>query len=208
MIIHQDIHFPDKGGRLLLIELKQTSSELLDAFSEDERQYLNACHAFNEKRKREFLGTRLALKLIADTVNISYLKNGKPYLETKDFDLSISHSGAYVAVAVHPTSLIGVDVELNTPKIVNVYKRFLGKEEQTYLFPDAQTEKIQIAWSAKEALYKIIGNEVVDFAKGMKVIDFKLKDQGEIEAIQLNNNKSYRLYYFQTAVYTLVYCIA
>jgi 4'-phosphopantetheinyl transferase len=206
MIIHHDIFIAE--GRLIVAEITENTDQLFSYFKQDELECVVVSEKHSEKRKREFLGTRLILKQIANTVEVCYTQSGKPFPKNGTFHLSISHSANYIAVFTHPTREVGVDIELNTQKIDAVYKRFLSEKEQGYLYDPLDRRKIQIAWSAKEALYKIIGHEAVDFSNELEVENFEIAVQGDITAKHISTNNTFDLRYFQSAIYTMVYCIA
>ena len=109
---------------------------------------------------------------------------------------------------IHPTKQVGIDIECPTDKIQKVYKRFLSETEQAELSDGKNIKQLQIAWSAKEALYKIIGKEAIDFANQLRLLPFEVQTKGRITALHLVTNTVYQLTYTQTAAYTLVYCIA
>jgi len=65
-----------------------------------------------------------------------------------------------------------------------------------------------LAWSGKEALYKIIGREAVDFANQLRIFPFEVKPSGEMKAQHIPSESFYKLFYQLTEQYTLVYCLA
>jgi len=162
-----------------------------------------------DKRKLEFLAVRVALKkLLNEECYIFYTDEGKPFLSENRYNISISHSKNWVAVAVHPNRQIGVDIECWSDKIPKLYKRFLSEKEQKTLSNGTNTKQLQIAWSAKEALYKIIGKTAVDFANQLQIFPFNAeKENGEFTAKHLVSGKLYTLYYHQNPDYVLVYCV-
>lgn len=183
-------------------ELEDLKNELQNSDTLEEYNKLSS-----DKRKREFLSVRVALKKVLGEENIIfYYPSGKPFLSKKHYNISISHSGCWIALFIHPNMSVGVDIELFTPKIEKLYKRFLSEKEQSYLYEKNDISKVRIAWSAKEALYKIIGNEAVDFATQLEIKPFDLKSKGEIEAEHLVTNKLYKLFYEITDEYVLAYC--
>ncbi|MFZ4724954.1 MAG: siderophore biosynthesis protein, partial [Paludibacter sp.] len=60
---------------------------------------------------------------------------------------------------------------------------------------------------AKEALYKIIGIQAVEFSKQLRIFPFEVKEEGEFKALHLPTNTGYNLSYILTDQYALVYCI-
>ncbi len=197
------------NAKLLVWEISQSIDELVSGF-EDFTLFAADFEKINsDKRKLEFLGTRWLLKiLLGKETNVLYTDEGKPYLNNGSYHISLSHSGKWMAVMIHPTKQVGIDIECPTDKIQKVYKRFLSETEQAELSDGRDIKQLQIAWSAKEALYKIIGKEAIDFANQLRLLPFEVKTEGRITAHHLVTNTVYQLTYTQTAAYTLVYCIA
>jgi 4'-phosphopantetheinyl transferase len=196
-------------AKLLVWEITRSIDELASGF-EDFSLFAADFEKINsDKRKLEFLGTRWLLKiLLGKETNVQYTADGKPYLNNGSYHISLSHSGKWMAVMIHPTKHVGIDIECPTDKIQKVYKRFLSETEQVELSNGKDIKQLQIAWSAKEALYKIIGKEAVDFANQLRLLPFEVQKEGRITAQHITTNTVYQLTYTQTAAYTLVYCIA
>ena len=170
----------------------------------DVAEYENISSA---KRKREYLCVRLAMRsMLGKEISISYNEQGKPSLEDKSFQISISHSNNWVAVISHPHRLVGIDIECPNDKIKNIYTRFLSELEQSELNNGTDIKQLQLAWSAKEALYKIIGKQAVDFKNQLRIFSFEVKPQGEFLSQHIDTDTLYSLFYTQSSEYTLVYC--
>jgi len=196
------------GTKLLVWEITENADELLQKFEQIELYTVELEKISSEKRRREFLGVRLAMReLLGKAVLICYDVDGKPCLSDNSYRISISHSGKWIAVMAHPTRTVGIDIECPSDKIQKLYTRFLSKTEQEELSEGKNIQQLQIAWSAKEALYKIIGKQAVDFAKQLRIFPFELKTDGEIIAQHVPTETIYKLIYTQTAAYTLVYCL-
>jgi len=179
----------------LLIELDNNLShrEVLKSFSTD-------------KRKLEYLTVRLALKrLLGKDTLIKYNNDGKPFLVDNSHCISISHTNGWVAVMAHPSMEVGIDIEIPTEKIKKISSRFLSPIEQEELHEDFNLSQIQLAWSAKEALYKTIGKDALDFAKQLRIFPFEVKTTGTIKAQHLLSTLEYELMYIQTDNYNLVF---
>lgn len=205
MIIHP---YSYQNARILVAELTKTSTEMVcdllnfDIYSSEYQSFKN------EKRRREFLGVRIALNiLLGKNVLVLYDENNKPRLLDNSFQISISHSGNFIAVIAHPDCVVGIDIESRTNKVLKVFTRFLNKNEQTEFYNENDTRALEIAWSAKEVLYKIIGREVLDFAKQLHISPFQLSESGELKALQVSGSKEFTLKYFQNKLYTLVFCL-
>ena len=196
-------------AKLLVWEITQSIDELVSGFENFTLFAVDFEKINSDKRKLEFLGTRWLLKILLEKeINVQYTADGKPYLNDGSYHISLSHSGKWMAVMIHPTKHVGIDIECPTDKIQKVYKRFLSETEQAELSNGKDIKQLQIAWSAKEALYKIIGKEAVDFANQLRLLPFEVQKEGRITAQHITTNTVYQLTYTQTAAYTLVYCIA
>jgi 4'-phosphopantetheinyl transferase len=196
-------------ARGIVWEMVGSWEEMLQKFDQPEL-YIDALEKrASAHRKREFLGVRLALKaLLGKELVVIYNEDGKPFIADNSLHISISHSKNWIAVLVHPSLEIGIDIECPSPKIEKVYTRFLSKLEQQEIYIGNDPRKLYLAWSAKEALYKIIGKEAVDFAKQLRILPFNLKNKGEISALHIPSLQKYKLFYLQNEAYTLVYCLA
>ena len=169
--------------------------------------------AFNkiasDKRKLEFLSIRVALKsLLGKEIQIEYDSEGKPHLSDQSYHISISHSNKWIAVMAHTSRNVGIDIECPTDKIQKLYQRFLSITEQKELSNGNDIRQLLLAWSGKEALYKIIGREAVDFANQLRIFPFEVKPSGEMKAQHIPSESFYKLFYQLTEQYTLVYCLA
>ncbi len=192
--------------QLLVWDLTESTDALreqLTIFNETEFSKI-----VSEKRKREFLGVRMAIKeLLGKEILIVYDIDGKPSLADNSYQISISHCKNWIAVMAHPTRSIGIDIEHPTDKIQKIYTRFLSNKEQLDLSNGKNLKQLQLAWSVKETLYKIIGKEAIDFANQLRIFPFEVKPLGEIIAQHIPTKKLYQLQYIQNSTYTLVYCV-
>lgn len=201
-------NFTYEDACILIMQTEQSVEDLISELSNFEDYKTEFLAIKNEKRKREFLTVRIAMNiLIKKNVIVYHDENQKPYLSGCDWKISISHSHDYVALIAHPYAEVGIDIECRTKKVAGVYQRFLNKEEQTYFFDNENTGLLEIAWSAKEVLFKILGKKVHDFAGQLHLFPFILQENGTLKAKQTSDFKLYNLHYLQNNKFTLVYCI-
>ncbi len=195
-----------KGGTILIGVIEEDMEALTCQLDNFEAYREEFSQIKNEKRKREFLSARILLNQATSCqIKVIYDANGKPYLEDNSFHISITHSKNYAAVIIHPEFPVGIDLEIRTEKVKTVSKRFLNESEQILFSKETNTAKVEIAWSAKETLYKIIGNEVRDFAATLEILPFTLNDSGTLHVLHETGSRIYELQYQQNAHYTLVY---
>lgn len=204
-MIHADLKIGD--GRLLIWKTTESVEELRRQL----RRPDNIAEFQNikiPKRQMEFLAVRAALKtLLNEEFHVSYEPSGKPFLSGSDRKISISHSKEWVAVAVHPFLETGVDIECPSEKIRKICQRFLSETERREFSNGADIKRLQIAWSAKEALYKIIGESAADFAAQMRLYPFDTKEKGTLVMEHTSSKRLYDIHYEQNDEYTLAYAL-
>ena len=84
-----------------------------------------------EKRKQEWLAVRVLLKeILGEEKEIAYHPSGKPFLKDNSLHISFSHTHGYVAVALHPSAEVGVDIEQYGTRVQRVASRFIREDEK------------------------------------------------------------------------------
>jgi phosphopantetheinyl transferase len=162
----------------------------------------------NPKRLREFLMVRLLLQQFFDcNPVVQYNEVGKPGLPESGYELSISHCSRHAAVILHPHRKVGTDIENRGRNVQKVARRFLGSEEQTDFAGKENTDALLLIWSAKEALFKIIGNEAYDFGSSLRIYPFEPAASGVMKAEFKKTGKLYSLQYRCSDSYVLVWAI-
>lgn len=193
---------------ILIGELTETADMLISQLSNFKDYRQDFLSLKNEKRRREYLGVRIVMNILTGkNVIVNYDRDNKPFLLHDERKISISHSGDFIAVIIHPKLDVGIDIECVSDKIKRVYKRFLSEDEQNSLYRESDSSAIEIAWSAKEALFKLIGGESYDFAGKLNILPFESQSYGNLKASYAGLPEEYTLHYHKNAVYTLVYCI-
>jgi 4'-phosphopantetheinyl transferase len=155
---------------------------------------------------------------------------GRPYLvgAHKVPAVSLSHSGAWVAVLLAPPNTpVGIDVEVVRDKALRIARKFLNATELaateglalldyapsllgTAPTP-ASTEVFSLLWSAKETLYKLAGQRGIIFRENL-LLDLPAGPwpaTGELPAqLALNGSVSrHQICYFRPEPgYVLTYC--
>ena len=127
----------------------------------------------NEKRKKEYLVSRLLLKDIAPNTRIIY-KYGAPGLENGKH-ISISHSKNLVAI-IFSKQKVGLDIETISEKPLRLSSKFISKDVHQNL----TEEKATLIWCVKEAIFKWHQKGNVDFKNDIKLKEFEIMEKGEI----------------------------
>jgi len=127
-----------------------------------------------ERRRREWLGARVCLKLMAmrlgridDPLRCAVVKDprGRPRLTEAPAlasrvvsDCSLSHKGRFgcAAVSIAAGSSIGVDIEEVSPRLLGLARAF-AHERDVLLGSRPEEERLAILWALKEASSKVVG---------------------------------------------------
>ncbi len=195
------------GGILAVWEITESVDELLKLLnlSDTEIERLNSFRL--DKRKLEFLATRCLIKeLIQKDPVINYMDTGRPVLENSTFNLSISHTKGFAAVALSKGEYSGIDIEHPSERVIKVYDRFVSAEEKAFIPESKQLEYFTLLWSLKEAMYKIFDEKSVIFNRDLKCYPFELSCEGEIKALFCLNKEVELTYkYITSKDFYLVY---
>lgn len=160
------------------------------------------------QKQIEFFCSRLTIKFLTDRLGIKYLgirkdEYGKPYLVGSTWQFSLTHTAEYIAVVIHQSRALGIDMEQPSEKLLRIAHKFLSETERNDA--DSDLDKLCIYWSAKEALYKLYGKRKVIFIDNLLIMPFK-KNQQVIEGrLKINEiDQQYKLIVERIAQYYLV----
>lgn len=163
------------GIRVAVWKAEEDFTTLMHAIPEGEAIADEAqCMFKSEKRRKEWLTARVLLRtILGRPITIRYKTSGAPFFADIPLHLSISHTKGYVAAALSPSNIVGVDVEQVSPNICKLKSRICGSSESA-----DSALKITLHWSAKETAFKIIDNEGIDFIENLKIEPFEINDKG------------------------------
>lgn len=166
----------------------------------------------HEKRQAEWLASRLLAYQVlqhftATTYELRKDENGKPYFYNSNYHISISHTQSQVAVLISDTHQVGIDIETVKPKILRVRDKFLEPLEKQVIGDDLN--KLTIAWSAKETLYKLYGKKNIIFAENLLLSPFTIAETGIVNATILTNSfqGNYTVHFELNENTVLTYCL-
>ncbi len=134
------------------------------------------------KRLQWYASRYLVSNILGPKAVISKDEFGKPVLRNSKLHLSISHTPAFAAVMMHPSTPVGIDIETCTPKVVRIAHKFLRDDELQAIKPEEQIDKLILYWSAKESLYKLYGKGGIEFKTQLLIEPFELRQQGQLSA--------------------------
>lgn len=173
-------------------QITETEQELIEMCSvpTDEMEEISLIRS--ESLRKQKLAVRALLnEVFEEKVYLSHHDNGKPYLENCVTNISITHTEKYVAIITHDEDDLGIDIESLDRDFSVVEKKALSEDEIDDLDDDKEekNEQLAIYWCAKEAIYKRMSINRVDFAEQIEVEKFNLRDEGELEATFIHKDE-------------------
>lgn len=140
----------------------------------------------NEGRKKEWILVRVLLTEILQQRNtILHNKNGKPFIQNSEYNISVSHSRNFVCIIASKTEFAGVDVEQIADRVEKVKHKFLNSDELEWC---TSLELQTTCWSAKEAIFKLHEKDL-DF-HDMLVSPFELMgESGRLKTSVIKKDK-------------------
>lgn len=153
-----------------LFEGEQDMSFFSDALAE----HISRFKLARDKLRSYCLYRLLRRALKADVLDVGFEPNGRPVLVGVEKQISLSHSGNMVAVAVSPQRH-SIDVESVTDRILQLNpEKWLTKAEQRLskiLPPKKQIRYLTKIWTEKECYVKFAGKSLMSMF-GQGAIDF------------------------------------
>ena len=160
-----------KNCIIAIWEITETLEELMQLSHK-----INIPDFNTEKKKKEWLASRLLLNEINPNYSISYNTFGAPELNNEGY-ISISHSKGLVAIIISQQQ-VGVDIEEISEKALKVSSKFVSTNNLKAL----TAEKATLIWCCKEAVFKWHQKGEVDFIADIKLHPFESMEKGEITA--------------------------
>ena len=173
----------ENKAEIAVWKITETEEELVRTGSvpTDEMEEISLIR--NADVRRQKLAVRALLNVMfEEKVYLGHHDNGKPFLENCITNISISHCDKYVAIIAHQEEDLGIDIESIDRDFSAVEQKALSEEELEDLDDDQKNEQLAIYWCTKEAIFKRMSQNRVDFAEQIEVEKFNLKGKGELEA--------------------------
>jgi phosphopantetheinyl transferase len=142
------------------------------------------------QKQVEFFCSRLCISYLAKKIGFEYLgikkdEYGKPYLVGSSWQMSLTHTMKFVAVVMHPTKPLGIDLEKPNQKLLKIGNRLFSDSEMAFV--NDNLDKLCMLWSAKEALYKLYGKRGVFFRENLFVDEFDLRTMTSKARIEIDD---------------------
>jgi len=188
-------------------QITETVQDLATYFSPEEMANPEFQKYSFEKRKAEWLVTRLLIKnLIGNDFTLTYLQTGKPILFHEIYKyISITHSRDFVAIFVHKKCEIGIDIESVNRDFGKVEKRYMSDEE---LRQTNGNQTLQcLYWCSKEAIFKLVKEDGIEFRQQIHITPFDYLKESQFTARFITETREmvYRLHFLALSDQVMVW---
>ncbi|MCD8262110.1 MAG: 4'-phosphopantetheinyl transferase superfamily protein [Bacteroides sp.] len=192
-------------------KIEESPEELVSLLPDPEKYRRQSSEFSSVSRLREWLAVRVLLYQLAGAEKeISYNPTGKPYLADGSFHISISHTKGYVSVVIDSLQEVTVDIEYYSERVKKISSRFIHPlREPLSLYKGDILYSLLLHWCTKEALFKYLDEQDVDFREHLWVQPFTLTgDQEEFTAQEFRTDEKllFRINYWLEPDYLLVFC--
>ena len=197
----------ENGALFAIWRVEETAEEL--------RKMLVASLPYDEELSQlkseacqlEYLAVRVLLRAVCgEEKHISHYSSGKPFLTDGSFHITISHTRGYVAVGLHATYEVGVDIEYISNRVRKVAGRFMYPDELRH---SSDTAYLLVQWSAKETMYKLLDEQGVDFLEHLRIVPFQLQTDGRCEGHELRTSSQihFDIHYIASPDFVCTWCV-
>ena len=180
----------DNKAEIAVWHVTETEEELirLSSVPTDEMEEISLFR--NENHRRQKLAVRALLnEVFEEKMYLNHHDNGKPYLENCVTNISITHTDKYVAIIISDDDELGIDIESLDRNFAVVEQKALSEDEIDDLDDEKKNEQLAIYWCAKEAIFKRMSQNRVNYAEQIEVEKFNLKKEGELEATFIHKDE-------------------
>lgn len=169
--------FSDDKAKILVWKYDESDDLRLENLLEVEN--LEKVKDYHPKKLLEVLMVRRLLKELKPNSKILYNER-EPFLDTKDAQISITHSYPYAGIAISDGK-IGIDMEKFNPKILRVKDKFTFENERDFIPVGKEETYLTIIWSVKESMYKLHHSKFWSLKKHYEVRPFTLEHLDSIQ---------------------------
>ena len=180
----------DNKAEIAVWQITESEQELMNITSvpTDELEEISLFRS-ESHRKQKLAVRALINEVFEEKMYLNHHDNGKPYLENCATTISITHTEKYVAIIIHDEEEVGIDIESLDRDFAVVEKKALSEDEIDDLNDEKKNEQLAIYWCAKEAIFKRMSQNRVDFAEQIEVEKFNVRKEGELEATFIHKDE-------------------
>jgi hypothetical protein len=170
-------------GFLALWEVTESEKELVEICSVPDEELEIILQYPSLRRRLEQLAVRALLNnCLSKKHYVGYEENNRPFLKNYSGDISISHAGKFVCILIHESKYVGVDIEGRSRNFSPVENKVITDYEASYISPKYRDDQLCLIWCAKEAVYKVMHEQGVEFNRQIEIKKFIPLDEGRLIA--------------------------
>ncbi|MDC8002743.1 4'-phosphopantetheinyl transferase superfamily protein [Aureisphaera galaxeae] len=207
MPLYKTITVNDRTN-VLIWKIEESFEELSDGISLTQHCRSRVDGMKSDLHRRGFMSVRHLLKEVGYTDHdLYYDDKGKPHLQDGK-KISITHSYTFSGIIVSEDE-VGIDIEMQRPKILKIAHKFTPIEEyRTLANDDAVMRKLTMVWGAKESLYKSFAEKGVSFLQHIYVNDFRLDSMETVAEVGFEGRlEKYHVWFMEFEGFTGAYAI-
>lgn len=175
----------EPGGELILWEVKEHVKWFYERMTLSKKLEMEFRSIRADAIRLQWVASRFILQQLARNAVLELEKDnyGKPHFVHDTRFISLSHCKGFAA-AISGDVAVGVDVELVSNRVQRIKNRFLSADELALL---GETDAmLMLAWSAKEAVYKMYGQKGLIFKSDMCICSVDKAEQQLILCLTQN----------------------
>jgi phosphopantetheinyl transferase (holo-ACP synthase) len=178
----------DDEVQVALWQIDETEEQLINISGLD----LSTLYSYPRRRME-----RMAIKALLNHLNhlepVQYHHNGRPYFKKETPNISISHAGKYVAVALCEKRHVGVDIENVNRNFKSIAKKYLTENELRWIDLKNQ-QSLALAWCIKESVYKLPWFNFKCYTTDIDIVQFgDIHKNGEVKVNVIDQKSIYPL---------------
>ena len=182
MAVFNITHHKD-GSVVAVWKIEEPEEVLREQCAVPQSELEEMSYISSPQRRLERLAVRVLLNnVLGEKVYLGHHDNGRPFLLNNVANISITHTGRFAALIYHPSLDVGIDMEALDRNFDAVEKKALCCKERDYLSDRHRRAQLCLIWCAKEALYKRLGENGIDFAAQIFIEKFTPKKEGKLTA--------------------------
>jgi phosphopantetheinyl transferase len=198
---------PNEHTAVYVWKIEETFSELLLDTPLKESSKTRMQNMRSQIHQMGFLSVRHLLKVAGyNDFDLYYNEFGKPFLQDgKNISITHSHNFSGIVVSEHE---VGIDIEKNRPKIIQIQDKFVNTEVDS-LSDEDLVKQLTVVWGAKEAMYKMYPFGGMSFKQHIAIDPFLFADKSSKGRVEFNEwKRSFSIFFdFFVEDFTLVYAM-
>lgn len=158
--------FTINNTTIYIKQIPEDITELLTTATKYDQQAIAGITS--ARRQKEILIANQVIRhLFGNNAVLLHSEYGVPILDGININITISHCKNKFIIAINPTNIIGIDIELQREQLNRIKNRFLSAQE---LIAYNTPVLLLKAWTIKEAIYKAALTPGLSLSKHINIL--------------------------------------